>query len=334
VPTRIDRRIWIALGLVYVVWGSTYLAIRVADRTIPPFLMAGVRFLVAGGLLFAWSAGRRGQVPDRLGARQWVAATVIGALLLGGGNGGVVWAEQRVPSGITALLIATVPLWMAVLSALLDRRWIAGRVVGGVVVGFAGTALLVHAAGSRAGRVSGVGVAVALVGAIAWALGSVLSQRLALPRRPLVATAMEMLCGGAVLVLMGLVAGELHGFHPGRVSFESFAGFLYLIVFGSWVGFTAYVWLLKNTTTSLVSTYAYVNPVIAVLLGWALLNERITGLTLLAAVLIVGAVALIVLAQGRERARDAGRGVSPLQAVEPVQASPADAPAVRGEAAP
>jgi drug/metabolite transporter (DMT)-like permease len=321
--SRVNRRIWAALVVVYVVWGSTYLAIRVSDRTIPPFLMAGARFLVAGSLLFVWAVRRAGAEDDPLGPRQWLAATLIGALLLLGGNGGVVWAERRVPSGVSALLIATVPIWMAVITALRDRQGVAFRVVAGLVVGSGGTALLVRAAGAGGGTVSAVGVAALLGAALSWAAGSVLSQRVPLPRRPLVATAMEMLCGGALLGLFSVVVGEAERFHPSRVSIESLTGFLYLIVFGSWLGFTAYVWLLKNTTTSLVSTYAYVIPDLAVFLRWVILSERVTLLTLAAAALIVSAVALIVLGQRR--------ATPPVR--EPVPASSADGPPMAEEAA-
>jgi drug/metabolite transporter (DMT)-like permease len=324
VGNRIDQRVWAALGVVYVVWGSTYLAIRVADRTIPPFLMAGARFLVAGSLLFAWAVRRgdeRGE--DRPGPRQWLAATVAGGLLLAGGNGAVVWAETRVDSGVAALVIATVPIWMAVMTAVRDRRGVSIRVLGGLVVGFGGTALLIHATERGSGQAAVGAVAVVVIGAISWALGSVLSQRLPLPRRPLVATAMEMVSGGVLLFLASVVSGELFHFHPGDVSGESLAGLLYLITVGSWAGFTAYVWLLKNASTSLVSTYAYVNPVIAVFLGWAILGEHVGGMTLVAAALVVGAVALIVAGQQQRRGGT----------LEPLPASPADAPTVPRRAA-
>ena len=330
---RIDKRVWAALCVVYVVWGSTYLAIRVADRTIPPFPMAAVRFLVAGSLLFAWAARRDdGRGSDPLGRPQWRAATVVGGLLLFGGNGAVVWAETRVDSGVTALIIATVPIWMAVMTAVRDRRGVAARVILGLVIGFGGTGLLVRATESSSGSSGAVGIAVVLGGAVCWALGSVLSQRLPLPRRPLVATAMEMVAGGALLAVASLVSGEAWRVHPSAVSLQSFLGLLYLITVGSWAGFSAYVWLLKNATTSLTSTYAYVNPVIAVLLGWAILGERIAGMTVLAAALIVGAVTLIVLGQ-RARAPAMRTPARRVDGVMPIQASPADAPAVQDEAA-
>lgn len=320
----IDKRVWAALGVVYVVWGSTYLAIRVADRTLPPLLMAGTRFLVAGGLLYAWSVRRPdGRGRDPLGRRQWVAAVVVGGLLLLGGNGAVVWAETRVESGIAALGIATVPIWMAVMTALRDRRGIAARVLAGLVLGFGGTALLVRATERGSGPAAAGGIAVILGGAVCWALGSVVSQRLPLPRRPLVATAMEMIGGGGLLFVASVVSGEVWRLRPGAVSLGSLLGLLYLITVGSWAGFTAYVWLLRNAPMSLTSTYAYVNPVVAVFLGWAILHERVGGMTLLAAGLVVGAVALIVAGQQRRTTAVAA----------PLGASPADAPAVAREAA-
>jgi drug/metabolite transporter (DMT)-like permease len=299
------RRLGLALGTIYLVWGSTYLAIRVAVRTMPPFLMASVRFLVAGAVLYAWAA-RRGDVEgDRIGWPQWRAATLVGGLLLLGGNGSVVWAEQRVPSGVTALIIATIAIWFALIAAAFGERPQWSRTVAGLALGLAGTALLVRAGGARGGPVDAVGVVVLVFAAIAWALGSVVSPRLALPKRPLVATAMEMLAGGALLGILGLATGEAGRIDWARISLTSVVALVYLIVFGSLLAFSAYVWLLQNASTSVVSTYAYVNPVIAVLLGWWLLHERVTGLTLLAAAVILGAVALIVLGQqpGAARAR-------------------------------
>jgi drug/metabolite transporter (DMT)-like permease len=297
-----SRRVWVALGIVYVVWGSTYLAIREAVLTIPPFLMAAARFLVAGGALFAWAA-RRGDVKgDPIGWRQWLACTLVGGLLLLGANGGVVWAEQHVASGVAALIIAGVPIWMAVIASVLGEERLRLRTVAALVVGLGGTALLVRSVDSGGGSVNIAGVLVLVGASVSWATGSVISRKVPLPRRPLVATAMEMLGGGSLLLIVGLASGQLGKLHPSHVSAASLAGFLYLIVFGSLVAFSAYVWLLKNAPTSLISTYAYVNPVVAVFLGWAVLSERITPMTLLSAAMIVGAVAIMVLAQARERA--------------------------------
>jgi drug/metabolite transporter (DMT)-like permease len=289
----------VALAAVYLVWGSTYLGIRVAVRTIPPFVMAGSRFLIAGGLLFAWSIRRGDGRDDRLGWPQWRATALVGTLLLACGNGGVSWAEQRVPSSVASLIIAGVPIWMAVIASLRGDEPIRARTVAGLAVGFAGAALLLRRGESGGGALDPTGIAVLLGASICWATGSVVSRSLRLPIRPLVATGMEMICGGAVLMVAGAVSGEFSRFRVAAVSGQSLAGWLYLIVFGSWVGFAAYMWLLRNARTSLVSTYAYVNPVVAVFLGWLILGERVSWLTIAAAALILGAVALIVLGPGR-----------------------------------
>jgi drug/metabolite transporter (DMT)-like permease len=289
-------QIWAALSAVYLVWGSTYLAIRVADRTMPPFLMAGSRFLIAGGLLFAWAVRRGDRAGDPLRWPQWRSALIVGALLLAGGNGGVSWAEQRVPSGVASLLIALVPIWMALFLVLLGNERVRLGTVAGLLVGFAGTALLVRATGSSSGTGTAdvLGIVVLIGASISWASGSVISRGMPLARRPLVATGMEMICGGAVLIVLGAATGELSGLDVRLISGESLAGWLYLITVGSLVGFAAYMWLLRNAPTPLVSTYAYVNPVVAVFLGWAILSEPVTSTVALAALLIVGAVALIV----------------------------------------
>ena len=287
--------IWLAMTALYVIWGSTYLAIRVADRTIPPFLMGGVRFLIAGTLMYAWAIRRGDRQGDRPTGRQWVAATVVGGFLLLGGNGAVVWSEQHNPSGITALLIATVPLWLALLDRVVFGKKLPVIAVVGLVIGFGGVVLLVG--GKSAGNFRLSGVIVTLIGALLWAVGSLYARRAKLPSRPLVGTGMEMIAGGALLALAGVVTGELGRVHFSQISGESFLGFLYLVVFGSWIGFSSYVWLLRVAPVSLVGTYAYVNPVVAVLLGWAILSEVVSGRTVLAGAIIVIGVALIILAR-------------------------------------
>ena len=290
------RRVWVALGTVYVVWGSTYLGIKVAIETIPPFVMAGTRFLIAGGVLYAAVIRRGDATCDPIGRAQWLSATLIGGLLLGA-NGVLSWVELRVPTGAAALIIASVPIWMAIIAGLLGQERVGVRTVAGLVVGLGGIALLVRSVESAGGRASTPVILLLVLVAISWAAGSVLSRRVKLPKRPLVATGMEMICGGAVLAIAGIVSGEFGRLHPSQISGASIAGLVYLIVVGSWVGFSTYVWLLRSAPPSLVSTYAYVNPVVAVFLGWVFLGESVTGLTILAAALIVGAVALIVLAQ-------------------------------------
>lgn len=286
-----------ALGVVYIVWGSTYYAIRVAIDTMPPLLMAGTRFLVAGALLFAVAALRGDAAGDPIRPRHWRSALILGVALLGIGNGGVTVGEQYIPSGIAALLVATVPLWMAVFAHIVGVERVRPVTVAGIAVGLLGVGLLLRP--GAGGGASIVAMLAMLVAPLCWAGGSVYSRFAPLPRRPLVATAMEMLCGGAALVLAGIVRGEIGQVHLDAVSLRSVLAFLYLVLFGSLLAFTAYIWLLNKASTSLVSTYAYANPLVAVLLGWWLLGERITGQTLLAAAVIVIAVALIVSSRSR-----------------------------------
>ncbi len=285
----------LALGAVYVVWGSTYLAIRFAIETIPPFTMAGVRFTVAGWLLYGLVRLRGAPAPSK---RHWMSAAFIGTLLLGMGTGGVTWAEQLVPSGIAALLVATVPAWMVLFDWLRPegvRPTL--RVVLGLVLGLAGIALLVVAgqADFSAARIDLVGVAALMVAALAWAFGSIRSRSLDVPSSVLQLTAMQMIAGGVVLLLAGFVTGEPARFDLASVTRRSVLALGYLIVFGAWVGYGAYVWLLRNTTPAVVSTYAYVNPGIAVFLGWLLADEPLDGWMLAAMTVTLAGVALITL---------------------------------------
>jgi drug/metabolite transporter (DMT)-like permease len=310
---------WSALGAVYVIWGSTYLAIRVAVRTLPPLLMASARYLIAGAILYAWAIGRGDREGDRPGIREWRGAAIVGGLLLLGGNGGVVVAERRIPSSLAALLIATVPLWMVVIGRVILRErvsWLEGL---GMALGLAGLILLV---GLPGGGVDTVGAGIVLVAALCWAAGSMYSKRARLPARPSVATAMEMLAGGALLGLVGVAGGEIGDVHPAKVSLGSAVALVYLIVFGSLVAYNAYVWLLRVARTSLVSTYAFVNPVVAVVLGWAILSERITVRTVLAGGVIVVAVALIITARARSIPKEGSE-----QVPEDCTPTPTDAPA-------
>lgn len=288
-------QIWLALSAVYVIWGSTYLAIRLAVRTIPPFLSASIRFMIAGSVLYLWSIRRGDARYDRPGWRQWRAAAIVGGLLLLGGNGLVSWSEQRVPTGIVALVIAMVPIWLAVLDRLFYGQRLSRWAVAGLVLGFSGLVLLTG--GQGRGHADPVRVFVVVGASLSWAIGSLYARRAPLPRRPLVGTAMEMLTGGVLLGVVGVAGGELGRFHPQAISGESLAGLTYLITVGSWIGFASYVWLLRNAPTSLVSTYAYVNPVIAVFLGWTFLHEALRARTLVAAAIIVGGVALIISAR-------------------------------------
>ena len=278
-----------ALGILYVVWGSTYLAIAVADRSLPPFLMLSMRFLLAGALLWLWAA-RRGEVAaERPGRRQWLAAAVVGAALLVLDTGGVAWAELRVSSGIAALLVASVPLFMAVL----DRTFFGIRLplaAGvGIAIGLLGVGLLI----GPSGHVDAVGAAVLLGASFAWAAGSAYARVAPLPRSPHVSAAMQMLAAGVLLGAAGLARGErLHA-----LSAPSLAAFGYLVVFGSLIAFTAYAWLLKRAPTPLLSTYAYVNPAVAVFLGWAFAGEHVGGREAAAGLVILSSVAMLALAR-------------------------------------
>jgi drug/metabolite transporter (DMT)-like permease len=283
----------LAFAAIYVVWGSTYLAIRFGVESIPPFFMASARFLVAGVLLFAW---RRWVAGDPIPPwPQWRSALIIGGLLLLVGNGGVTWAEQTVPSGVTALLIATVPLWFV----LHQWAWMKGgfpsrATLAGLVLGFAGVSLLLGPESlTGAGGIDLAGVGALMISTIAWSGGSLYSTRAPLPASPLMSTALQMLCGGALLLLFSGISGELALLDPGSFTPKSVASVVYLMVFGSLIAFSAYVWLLTVVPASRVATYAYVNPVIAVLLGWALAGEDLSARGLAGAAVIVLSVLLV-----------------------------------------
>jgi drug/metabolite transporter (DMT)-like permease len=284
-------RLVLAFAIVYVVWGSTYLAMRVALEGFAPLLLGGARFLVAGALLGAWVLVReRPAWPDR---RAWAWAAASGLLLLGCGNLSILLAEQRIPSGVTALLAATVALWMVLLEwARPGGTPPTARVVLGLLLGLGGVAVLVgpgELAGSR--RIDVLGALFALAGSAAWAAGSLLSRWGARPASPMLGSAMQMLCGGTALMAGALVRGDVvHAPAPGMRALGALA---YLVVFGSLVGFTAYIWLMQHAAPAKVATYAYVNPVVAVLLGWAFAGEAVGVRTVLAAGVIIGAVALI-----------------------------------------
>jgi drug/metabolite transporter (DMT)-like permease len=282
----------LAFGVIYTIWGGTYLAIRFAVQSIPPFWMAGARFLLAGSILYAFMRLRGTPPPLR---HHWLSASVVGVVLLVGGNGSLSWSEQRVPSGLAATILAMIPLWMVLLDSL--RKGgpkLTGRVAGGLVIGLAGVGILVGPArlwGSS--RVDLLGAAVLIFSAFSWAVGSLCSRGANLPPSPFLAAAMEMLAGGAMLILLGYLF-EGHQLHWRAISIRSMAGLLYLIVFGSLVSFTAYIWLLSVVSTSRVATYAYVNPLVAVFLGWVFGAESISARELLATAIIVTAVALIL----------------------------------------
>jgi drug/metabolite transporter (DMT)-like permease len=281
-------KIWAALWTVYIVWGSTYLAIRVKVETLPPLLSSGTRFLVAGAVMVAVLSFRRSVRPTRA---QLLSALLVGTLLPGA-NAVVTVAEQDVPSSVAALLIASVPLWVILLRRSAGEP-VPRASVGAVLVGFAGVALLLRP-GEQSGDATVLGLAACVGAALMWASGSFASPKLQLPRDGLVSTGWQMLLGGVVITVVGLAVGEAGDVEPAAFSTRSLLALAYLIVFGSWLAFTAYAWLLQNAPISRVATYAYVNPVVAIVLGWLILDEVITPITLAGAAIIVVSVALVV----------------------------------------
>ena len=289
--------IWSAMITIYVIWGSTYLAIRFAVQTMPPFLMAGFRFLIAGSVLYLI---RRFLGDPKPSLKEWKSASVIGIFLLLGGNGGVVWAEQWVASGVAALMVATAPLWMILIDILHPRgrsphRW----AILGVGLGFIGTIILIDPFQSMSDRepVELVGAGVLVFSSRLWSIGSLYSRQAKLPSSPLLGTGMEMMAGGLGLLFLGILTGEFGRLSLPSISRVSWFGWFYLVVFGSWIGFSAYTWLLRSAPTPLVSTYAYVNPIVAVLLGYFLAEEILTFRIFIAALMVVGSVALISVTQ-------------------------------------
>ena len=294
-------KIWGAMLALYIVWGSTYLAIHFAIQSMPPFLMAAARFLAAGAILYAWRRMAGDPAPRRV---EWRSAAVVGLFLLLGGNGGVVWAEQVVPSGIAALMIGAVPLWMVLIDALIPGgQRPAPLALAGVLIGMGGIILLVNPwqMGGGEGALHPAGMIVLLLSTLAWAIGSLYSRKARLPASPLLGTGMEMLAGGAGLVLVGTLSGEWARLDLAAITAPSLAGLAYLIVFGSLVGFASYTWLLRTAPTSLVSTYAYVNPLVAILLGSLLAGEVLTPRILFAGSVIIGSVVLINTARSMPR---------------------------------
>jgi drug/metabolite transporter (DMT)-like permease len=292
---------WAALLAVWLVWGSTYLAIRVADRSIPPFAMAAARYLTAGAVLYlvTWLGGRRrqraapGPTESRASSRlaQWGGMAAVGTLLLAFGNGGVSYAEQTLPSGLVALLVASVPLWMALANRVINGQRIPPRGWIALVIGLAGITVLARPSGNGAV----LPILVVLGASVSWGIGSVLAGRLPAPASPLVGSAMEMLAGGAVLTGLAAATGELAHIDPAHVSAQSLLGLLYLVGPGSLLGLTCYVIALRRLPTATVSTYAYVNPVVAVSLGALFLGERPTLATLLGGVVVVLSVAMLLI---------------------------------------
>jgi len=302
VAARYSPRVWLALATIYVVWGSTFIALAITVRDLPPLLSMAIRHLVAGAALLAWALPRGDREGDRIGSSQIVAGFVFGGLLFLLGHGSLAWAQQTVPAGVAALLVGSIPIWMALLDRVVFGRRLRSSAYLGFALGFVGVAFLLDPFGE--GSIDRVGALVIIFGALCWSAGSLYSRGAALPKRPLVSAGLGALCGGALLLVVSIAGGELG---EATWSRESLLALGYLVVVGSLVGFSAYVWLLRAAPTSLVATYAYANPIVAVALGWALLGEQVTLQMAVAGAAIVVSVALILRASGA--AVEPGRGL-------------------------
>jgi drug/metabolite transporter (DMT)-like permease len=311
---RDDARVWLALMTVYVVWGSTFIALAIVVRDLPPFLAMTVRHVVAGALLLAFALPRGDREGDRIGRRQLGAALVVGGLLFVAGHGTLSWAQQTVPAGVAALLVGTIPLWMAFLDRVCFGRRLSASAYLGFAIGFVGLAFLLDPFG--AGSVDRLAAIAIVLSAGGWAVGSLYARGAPLPRRPLVSAGLGSLAGGVLCAVIAIATGEI-----GEARWTSDALFAlgYLILAGSLLGFTAYVWLLKAAPISLVATYAYVNPIVAVALGWLLLGEEVTLQMAVAGAAILVSVALIVRTSGT--AVEPGRGLLNRRRPMPVRAT-------------
>lgn len=296
--------IWAGIWVLYLVWGSTYLGIAIAIETIPPFLMAAIRFAIAGAVLLGWVAIRHRGTIRTLSGRQIRDTTIVGALLLGGGMGMVAVGEQTVPSGLTAIFIALMPLWVAVFGRAFFGERLPRLAVVGIAIGLVGVVVLAWPGDASLAGVEPIHLAAVIISPISWSLGSLYSaHRASLPTQPQLATGLQMVLGAVVLTLMGGVVGEFGRFDPAAVSDRSFVAMVYLTLIGSLVAFSTFAWLLRVAPVPKVATYAYVNPIVAVILGFLILGEPITPRALVAGGIVVVAVALIVTARGRT-ARD------------------------------
>jgi drug/metabolite transporter (DMT)-like permease len=298
-----------ALGVVWVVWGSTYVAMRVGIRALPPLTMAGVRFGIAGIMLSGWCGWQRRRHPEAgwrpAGWREWRASAVLGLLLPAAGTGGATWAEQKLPAGTAALLLATIPVWLIIASHVAGLERIRRRGAVGLALGLAGVAILVNPLSGGAPDLPAA--AVALGGALCWGCGSAYARRAPHPGQPLLASSMQLICAGVALCAAGAAGGELGRVRPGALASESALALAYLIVFGSLMAYSSYEWLVRHAPSQLTGTYAFVNPVVAVLLGWWLLAEHVSGRTLLAAAVIVAGVVLMVTPGRRQPAEAPAR---------------------------
>lgn len=314
-----DRcRIAIAMSCVYLIWGGTYLGMKFALESMPPFLMAGARFLLSGSVLYA--AARLSGAPRPKG-REWAGPASVGTFLLLGGNGGICWAEQYVPSGVAALLVATMPLCTTLFGWLVWRgKRPGGFVVLGLLIGFSGIALMTWQSGQLdgTGRIGAVGLLVCCLATLSWSFGSTWSPRVRQPASPMMATAMQQLSGGALLLLLAAALGDFDRFDPSAMTGKAALSFAYLVVFGSLIAYSAYVWLLRHADLAFVSTYTYVNPLVAVLLGWLLAGEPMRpGFALSVAVILAG---VLLVNRFKERPADSERVKGPVP--EPLDSSP------------
>jgi drug/metabolite transporter (DMT)-like permease len=286
-------KVWLALLALYIVWGSTYLAIRFSVETIPPFLHASIRFLISGAILFSWRYAVKDPRPTK---SNWKAAAIVGTLLLLGGNGLVALAETHIPSGIAALVISTSPFWLVLFESLraggTKPNW---QTILGLIIGFSGVFLLIGPSNITGSKQSldTASVIMLLLAPVLWSLGSIYARGADMPKSTLMSTGMQMLAGAVSLFIVSVMTGELNGFSFAQVSARSWWGLIYLITFGSLVGFVSYGYLLHNAPVSLTSTYAYVNPVVAVFLGWLLAGEELTARIGIASAIIIGSVILI-----------------------------------------
>lgn len=298
IKSRKQIKIVVALLTVYLLWGGTYLGMREAVATIPPFIMSGIRFLVAGSILYSWARLRGAGKPAK---KHWKSAAFIGALLPGS-LGMMAWAEQLVPSGIASLLVAMIPVWLIIIGLLgKSRSKPTAGVLFGIVLGLSGLVVLVLGSGKALNHQEvNFGYSIVLIMAsMIWAVGSFYTKYVEQPDSALLATGMQMLAGGVLVLMVSVFSGEWLGFHLEQVSFRSYLGWGYSIFFASIIGYNAYIWLLKNADLTWVSTYSFVNPVVAVLLGWVIGGEQITGTVLIAAAIIITAVVLITIYRNR-----------------------------------
>jgi drug/metabolite transporter (DMT)-like permease len=299
-PHRPPRwKILLAFAIIYLVWGSTFLAIRVGVHEVPPFLLAALRFLAAGLVLFGWTLARRERSPS---ARQWASVTLLALLIFVGDYGLIFWAEQRVPSGVTAVIMATIPVFMALAEIVFLRtQRLTLRLALSLLIGIGGVAVLVSRSLSIGGApIDPNGAMVLIVAAISWSIASALNRKLPMPESKVLSSGAQMLAGGVLLALTSAALGEFRGFHPSAVSRAAWFALIYLIVAGSIVAFTAYVWLLHHESPTKVGTYAYVNPVVAVLVGYFLGGESLGGRTILGTLLVLVSVIVITTAPAKK----------------------------------